>query len=56
MVEENTAICESLKKSSKIEKFFAFLAMLEHQNIAENIILDLDNFENIKNFIIERKN
>ena len=45
------AICQSLKNSDKISKIFCFPGNAGTANIAENIILDLDNFENIKNFI-----
>jgi phosphoribosylamine---glycine ligase len=49
------AICQGLKNSSKIGEIFCFPGNAGTSEIAENVILDLDNFENIKNFIIERK-
>ena len=49
------AFCESLKKSSKIEKIFCFPGNAGTAGIAENVILDLNNFENIKNFVLEKK-
>ncbi|MDC3274036.1 phosphoribosylamine--glycine ligase [Candidatus Pelagibacter sp.] len=49
------ALCESLKKSSKIEKIFCFPGNAGTAGIAENVILDLNNFENIKNFVLEKK-
>ena len=49
------AICQSLKNSSKIEQIFCFPGNAGTSEIAENVSLDLDNFENIKNFIIEKK-
>ena len=49
------ALCESLKKSSKIEKIFCFPGNAGTADIAENVILDLNNFENIKNFVLEKK-
>ena len=49
------SICESLRKSSKIEQIFCFPGNAGTSEIAENVILDLDNFENIKNFIEEKK-
>ena len=49
------AICESLKNSNKIDQIFCFPGNAGTAEIAENIILDLDNFENIKNFVLERK-
>ena len=49
------SICQSLRKSSKIQKIFCFPGNAGTSEIAENVTLDLDNFENIKNFIIEKK-
>ena len=49
------AICLSLKNSSKIEKIFCFPGNAGTSEIAENVILNLDDFENIKNFILEKK-
>jgi|TARA_B100001057_G_scaffold20669_2_gene19033 phosphoribosylamine--glycine ligase len=49
------AICHSLKKSDKISKIFCFPGNAGTSNIAENIILDLDNFENLKNFILKEQ-
>ncbi|MDA9678802.1 phosphoribosylamine--glycine ligase [Candidatus Pelagibacter sp.] len=49
------SICESLRKSSKIEQIFCFPGNAGTSEIAENVILDLDNFENIKNFIEKKK-
>ena len=49
------AICESLKNSNKIEKIYCFPGNAGTTKIAENIILDLDNFEDIKNFVLEKK-
>ena len=49
------SICQSLKNSSKIEKIFCFPGNAGTSEIAENIILDLDNFEKIKDFIIQKK-
>ena len=49
------AICENLKNSNKIDKIFCFPGNAGTSDIAENIILDLNNFENIKNYIIEKK-
>ena len=47
------ALCHSIKKSDKIDKIFCFPGNAGTENIAENINLDLKNFENLKNFIIE---
>ena len=49
------AICNSLKNSSKINEIFCFPGNAGTENIAKNIILDLDNFENLKNFIFEKE-
>ena len=49
------AICESIKKSSKINKIFCFPGNAGTQKIAENIEIDLTNFEVIKDFIIKNK-
>ncbi len=49
------AICHSLKKSNKINKIFCFPGNAGTAQFAENIILDLDNFETLKDFIIENR-
>jgi len=49
------AICSALKNSSKIDKIYCFPGNAGTSNIAENIKIDLDNFENLKNFIFEKK-
>ena len=49
------AICNSLKNSSKITEIFCFPGNAGTENIAKNITLDLDNFENLKNFIFEKE-
>ena len=48
-------MCLSLKNSSKIDKLFCFPGNAGTKNIAENVNIDLENFENIKNFIINNK-
>ena len=45
------AICASIKKSKKIEKIYCFPGNAGTDEIAENVSIDLDNFEIIKNFI-----
>ena len=47
------AICASIKKSKKIEKIYCFPGNAGTNEIAENVSIDLDNFEIIKNFIYE---
>ena len=49
------AICKGLKNSSKITEIFCFPGNAGTENIAKNIILNLDNFENLKNFIFEKE-
>ncbi len=49
------AICETLKKSNKIDKIFCFPGNAGTKDIAENIDVDLDNFEVLKNYILEKK-
>ena len=49
------AICQSLKNSSKIDKIFCFPGNAGTSSIATNISIDLNNFENIKNFIFEKE-
>ena len=49
------ALCESLKKSKKVEKIYCFPGNAGTKDIAENINIDLDNFEVLKNYILEKK-
>ncbi len=49
------AICQSIKKSNKDHKIFCFPGNAGTENIAENINLDLENFENVKNFVFEKQ-
>ena len=49
------AICHSLKKSNKINKIFCFPGNAGTSDIAENIIIDLNNFETLKDFILENR-
>ena len=49
------AICEFIKKSSKIDKIFCFPGNAGTQNIAQNIQIDLTNFEILKDFILKNK-
>jgi len=48
-------ICESLKNSSKIKKIYCFPGNAGTANIADNIVLNLESFEDLKNFILEEK-
>jgi len=47
------AICATIKKSKKIEKIYCFPGNAGTDEMAENVSIDLDNFEIIKNFIYE---
>ena len=49
------ALCVSLKKSTKISKIFCFPGNAGTNSIAENVNLDIKNFEKLKNFIINKK-
>ena len=49
------AICKSLKKSQKMSQIYCFPGNAGTEEIAKNVNLDLDNFEYLKNFIIEEK-
>ena len=49
------ALCQSIKNSNKIDKIYCFPGNAGTSNIAENIKINPEDFENIKNFIIENK-
>ena len=49
------AICETLNKSKKVNKLYCFLGNAVTAKIATNIVLNLDDFDKIKNFILEKK-
>ncbi|MDC0875908.1 phosphoribosylamine--glycine ligase [Candidatus Pelagibacter sp.] len=49
------SICHILKKSSKVDKIFCFPGNAGTANIAENINFDLNDFENFKNIVLEKK-
>ena len=49
------AICKSLRKSDKIEKIFCFPGNAGTEEIAKNVKIDLENFENIKDYILDQK-
>jgi len=48
------AICAALSKSNKIEKLYCFPGNAGTENIAENININLNDFENLKDFILEK--
>ncbi len=49
------ALCQSLKNSNKTDKIYCFPGNAGTSNIAENININPEDFENIKNFIIDNK-
>ena len=49
------SICKILKNSIKINEIYCFPGNAGTANIAKNIKLKLDKFENLKNFILEKK-
>ena len=49
------ALCYSLKNSDKVSKLYCIPGNAGTSQIAENIEIDLNDFENIKNFIFENK-
>ena len=49
------AICQSIKKSSKIEKIYCFPGNAGTSELAENIEIDISDFNKIKEFSISNK-
>ena len=49
------ALCAILRKSSKISEIFCFPGNAGTSTIAQNIDLDANNFEDLKNFILKQK-
>ena len=49
------AISKSIKNSKKVNKIFCFPGNAGTEDIAENVNVSLDNFENIKNYILDKK-
>jgi phosphoribosylamine--glycine ligase len=50
------SICQTLKNSPKIKEIFCFPGNAGTANISQNIDIDLNNFENFKDFILKKKN
>ena len=50
------AFCYYLSKSPEVEKIFCFPGNAGTNLIAENIVIDIENFEELKNFIQKKKN
>jgi phosphoribosylamine---glycine ligase len=49
------AICHSLNKSKKINKIYCFPGNAGTAEIAVNINIDVNNFNELKNFVVEKK-
>ena len=49
------AICDSLNKSSKVEEIYCFPGNAGTATIAKNIVIDLENFVNLKEFVFLKK-
>jgi phosphoribosylamine--glycine ligase len=49
------AICLALKKSANIQQIFCFPGNAGTSTLAKNILLDLENFDELKNFIMLNK-
>jgi len=49
------AICQSIKKSSKIEKIYCFPGNAGTSELAENVTIDVSDFNKIKEFSISNK-
>ena len=49
------AICKSLINSKRIDKIFCFPGNAGTENIAKNIDINLENFELLKDFILNNK-
>ena len=49
------AICDSLKKSKKIKKIYCFPGNAGTSTMAENVNIDLNDFEKIKDFVLIKK-
>ena len=48
------AICQKINESKKVKKIFCIPGNGGTKKIAENIEIDLKNFEKIKNFLIKK--
>ena len=48
------AICYFLKKSKKVSEIFCFPGNAGTEFIAKNVLIKPDNFDHIKNFILEK--
>ena len=49
------AICESLRKSNKIDEIFCFPGNAGTAEIVKNVNIDLENFDKIKEYVLDNK-
>ncbi len=49
------AICETIKNSNKIDEIFCFPGNAGTENLAKNVNLNLNNFEELTNYILDKK-
>ena len=49
------AICQSLKKSSNIEEIYCFPGNAGTARLANNILMDIENFAELKEFVLKKK-
>ena len=49
------SICKKISESSKVSKIYCIPGNAGTSEIAENIEIDINNFEKIKNFLIKSK-
>ena len=49
------ALCFSLKNSNKIKQIYCFPGNAGTSSIAENVNIDLNDFEKLKDFIIQKE-
>ncbi len=48
------AICEIVKNSDKIDKVYCFPGNAGTENVAENVQIELNDFESLKNYILKK--
>ena len=49
------ALCWAIRKSKKISEIYCFPGNARTEKIAENVNMDIEDFQNIKNFILKNK-
>ena len=50
------ALCKKISLSRLVDNIICFPGNAGTEDIAENISINLNNFENLKNIILEKKN